>query len=311
MKDNQALIFVDKPSQLDEIASTVKYFHIKKIIFCIINPGRIDKSTINQQLDYFNLDISFIEDIWRDCSVSEFVNGITEFQCKHVMLSINYRSTIYRSIPLLKKNGMNIIHVTDGITNTFPLHGILLAQNVKGIFTFFKASIIYLLYKRAKADFCFFALYPFQSPFAKKTLPIQVKNVLDIPSDIKKQLEAKEISTLVVPGWGISLDEIVDFFNIKEFCATTKGKQFIINKESIVTENFLTAETLLRNYPIKKIYGTPSTVMYFARLFDSEIECSVVLDGHLNKVYGLFFEYYYKVIGKKIKIKFFNYKEAK
>lgn len=306
MEENRAFIIIDKPSQLEEVITAINYFGLEKVTFSIISVGRIDEITIRRAIEPLNIEVYFDNYDFKNFSLSKFVDVIKSQNSKHVMLSINFMRVIYVGVPSLRKNGMNIIHLTDGLTNTFPLHGVLLAQNVKNIYTFFKSILIYFFYKRAKSDYCFYSLYPFKSCFSKKTSPLELKNEAKIPDNIKKELEQNKTTTLVVPGWGMSLDEILDFFKIEEFCATSKGKEFIINKEIIYIDSYLTAETLLRTYPIKYIYGTPSTVMYFAKIMDKEIECSVILDGHLNKMYGLFFEFFYKKVGKTLGINFFR-----
>ena len=166
--ENKAFIIVDKPSQLDEIVSAINYLAINNVTFCIKNPGRIDELAIKEAINHLNIEFTFYKEDFNHHTLAMFVDDMKKQQSKHIMLSINYMSVFYRSIPSLKKNGMNIIHLTDGLTNAFPLHGVLLSQNVKGIFTFFKACLIYLFYKRALSDYCFYSLYNYLVPLKRR-----------------------------------------------------------------------------------------------------------------------------------------------
>ena len=305
--NNSVIAFLDKASELDELYSAIKHFNITTAYICIATTNRINKKSIECFLEPLSISIHFIEINFRNMKLLDFVSSVSDFDCKYVAIPISYHRIFYKSVPELRKLGNTIIHLSDSFPHAFTLPQFLLAFKVRGIWSGIKAFYSYFEYRKAIGDYCFFSLFPAKACLAKKTLPIDIKKDPEIPEPIKNELMKSNIDTLTIPGWSLSVEEINSYYEIANYCATTKDKIFIINGRRFELDTFLNAEILLRNYPIKKIVGSPSTVMYYAKTINPAIECSVVLDGFLNKKYGLFMEYLYTKQGKKLGIKFNNW----
>lgn len=307
MKKLKMYATVGKPSELLELFSAMNYYNIDEVYITITNKSRIDKGYIGSFFEkkipgknYFFLDFDFSN------SVSDYREFLMQYieSIDYFSLSLYYNRHLYKISPFLKKKGKKIIHISDGITNAFSMFGYVLGFRTKGLFSFLKGMYIYFEYKKAKADVTFFALYPNKCCFSKETLPLTELKT-NYPENIK---HIADCDTLIVPGWGMETNDLVAFFDINEkYCASSKELSININGTHRKLEHYITAEDIINYGTIKRIIGTPSTALIFAKSKYPEIQVDCVLTGELNKTYGLFYEREYIKLGKKIGVNFYNY----
>lgn len=309
MSTKQHLIAViKKPADKNELLSIIKYFGIKRLsIITYTNNPRINESTISDWTKDLKITPSFYK-LDRAKVTSQnfirFLDSLGEF--KYLAIPISNIRPFYKAVPLLKKSGKTIIHISDGTPDAFSLWGYGMGAKVKSFPSFIKATISYFEYRKAKANFCFFQLHPLKCCFSENTLPlVEVGVYADVYSEHMRVIETENINTLVVPGWGETVESLIELFpETKSYCATSKDKQINVNGNWQKIDHFITAEDVLKTGKIKKVIGTASTAVLFAKIFDPTIECFVVLNGFLNKQFGRYFERHYRILGEKIGIKF-------
>lgn len=299
---------IGKPSELLELRSAIVYFNIEKVIITIINKKRIDKNIIKLffESDLPNINVDFLNYNF-DKGVNDYKLFLSDYieEIDYFALSLYFNRHIYKLSPYLKTKNKKIIHISDGVTNAFSLFGYILGFRTKGLFSFFKSMIIYFEYKKAKADVTFFSLYPNKSCFARKTLPLDNQNT-KFPGDINL---INDCDILLVPGWGMSTNDLIDFFDItKKYCATSKNLEIEIDQINYPIKQYITAEDVINSRRIKRVVGTPSTALIFAKTNYPDIQVDCILTGVLNKTFGLFYEREFMKLGKKLGINFFSHK---
>lgn len=302
--EDTLIALLDKANEIEEMFEAVQYFNLKKVYIYIINPRRVNKESILRFSKREQIEVEYVNIKYNDLNINEFIKELLSYNSKYIAIPTSYHRIFYKSIPILKKKRKVIIHLNDGFIHVFSIMEFLLAFKVKSLLTFLKSFISYFEYRKAIGDYSFYSLYPLKSCLSKKTLPLKNIKDPDFPTEILSILKKEDIKDLIIPGWGIDLDEIKEKFKVQNYCATSKDNFIIINDHKYDLDFNLNAEYLLRNYKINNIYGTPSTVMYYAKILDKNINCEVILDGHLNKMYGALMEYYYLKVGRKLGISF-------
>ena len=298
---SKLVAYIKKPADKTEIFSIIKYFNINSL-YLIANQNqlRINQDELNSWIKEFCLsgDIQLIN--IDELNLNDFICIIKKYNSKYVALPIGIHSLFYKSVQKLKRQGKIIIHLSDGTQDCFSLFRANLALRAKNISGFFKAIISYPIYLFSKADFCFFQLYPLQSCYAKKTLPIIKNRSINLENYL---LTDSNIDTLLISGWGETVESLKQ--NLPEnqpFIASSKGLEVIINNENFKTKKNITAEDIVDSLKIKYIYSSASTAAIYAKINYPNSYVKVFFNGSLNKFYGKTYEYEYKKIAKRLGI---------
>ena len=306
MEEKHLIIIIKKPADKEEVLAAVEFIkpHKISIITYKQNP-RIQEKDIAEW--FFNKkNLCFYKLEHKGLGTKQFLNYLNQFEPYHsIALPVGNLRPLYKSVPNLRKKEKTIIHISDGVPDSFSLLDFSLAIKGKGIKGISKALFTFWGYYRAKADYCFFQLYPLVSCLAKNTFPSMKAKQNGIPNIIIEQLKNSKVDTLLLPGWGETIETLLtEYPEITNYCATSKELLFTINGKSVALENFITAEDIIYSNLISKVIGTGSSAMYSAKLFNPNITCKVLLNGVLNKHYGNYYEFFYEKKGKELGIIF-------
>ncbi len=308
MKKNKTIYAtIGRPPELLELNEAINYYGISKVYITITNKSRLEKNAIaiffkenNPEILFEYLDYDFTNK-----KVADYNSFLESYKNEFDLyaLALGYNRPIYKLSRLLKERKETIVHISDGAPHAFSLFGYILGFRTRSIITFLKGCYIYFEYKKAKADVCFFSLYPNTCCFSKKTLPIK-ENLEYRPKGIES---IKDIETLVVSGWGMNTEELITYFDINNsYCASSKDLNININGKVIELEEYITGEDIVNFSNIKRVVGTASTVLLYAKNKYPHLEVDCVLTGVLNETFGIFFESEWKKLGKKMGINFYK-----
>lgn len=304
---NTVYATIGKPTELYELYSAINYFGFDKVIITITNKSRINKKII---FDFFELNSFDLKVIFKDYNFSkgtynDFYSFLQTFNSdiNYYALSLGYNRILYKVAVLLKNENYTLIHISDGVAHAFSLIGYVLGFRFKLKFRdIVKCFIVYFEYKKSMADYSFFSLYPNFNCFSKQTLPITYEKKISEKMDF-----IKKSKTLIVPGWGMTVQDLANYFNVSNnYCATSKDKEIFVDGSCQKLTNYITGEDVIDSSSIETVVGTPSTVLIYAKTKHPNLNVHCVLTGELNKTYGLFYEYFYVKLGKKVGVKFHN-----
>ena len=301
------IVFLKKPADKSELIAAVEYFQTTTLwVFLFEENKRITEREIRKWKELDNVILKF--KIFRKAVFTrqELLNEIADIKdCKQVGLPLGNHRVFYKIMPKLKSLGYTTIHFSDGVNDCFSLSGFLLSVKVKGVLGFIKSVYSYFEYKKSVADFCFYQLYPLKSCFSKVSLPPKLEKNNMLNTLLIKEINDKQVDTLILPGFGETTESLISFFNIKtNYCATSKEKELNINGLVRPIKNSITAEDVIRSGRIKHLFGTASSACFFAKNYDSNIDCNVMINGKLNENQGRFAEYFFVKYGNKLGIKF-------
>jgi len=298
---------VKKPADKDEILSALDYFKPDRVTLFIFKDSlRIESEDVKK---WFLSRLLTLEVLLLDTKAltrNSFILTLDKLDAfQAIAIPIGNHRAFYKSVPLLKKKGIKIIHVSDGVIDAFSLFGFCMSVKWKNFKSLFKLVVMYFEFLQGKADYCFFQLYPLPACLAKHTLPLTSKTAGVLPKSIMKLILEKKVATLLLPGWGEDEADLQKTFNLKSnYCATTKSKHIIINGQQLSLDTFITAEDVIHLGIIDRIYATASTAVYYAKLVNPDIYCKVLLNGYLNRQYGQYYEYFFRKKGQELGIEF-------
>ena len=303
--EDYLVAYIQRPNDKEELFGALDYYHIKKLTILLKQWDRIDATTVGGWMKAYPM-IDYNIQAINNLTPSSFWNVLKTLpDYTHIAMPLGCHRAFYKNVLKLRKQGKIIINISDGIVDCYGLTGWCFGFYARSLKKALQLSIVYFEHLRAKADVCFYQLYPLQSCHAKKTLPIPEISSSSIPDNIKEQLHAEKVDTLLVPGWGETIESLLSLYpDINSYCATSKERFFIINGKKIDIDNPITAELVITSNLVKKVIGTCSTAVVYAKLHYPQLDCRVVTNGELNKIFTPFYEFYYRKTGKRLGIVF-------
>lgn len=308
-EEKHLVAVIKKPTDKVELLSIIDHYKPAKIsVVTYKNFSRINAGDVAKWFTDVDVVPSFHEIERETLTAEKFIGFLNTLQPYNVLaLPVGNLRAFYKCVPMLRqqRKDLAIVHISDGVIDAFPLFQFCVALRGSGVKGFMKALYSYFEYKKALADTCFFQLYPLKAALAKETLPVLTSKPAVIPANIKQKLADYKVDTLLLPGWGETVETLLEAFpEVKNYCATTKELKMFINGEYFELEDYITGEDVIKSGIVKQIVGTASSAVYFARLYDKSIGCKVLLNGVLNKTYGSLYEKIFKINGEKLGIGF-------
>ncbi|WP_152286929.1 hypothetical protein [Flavicella marina] len=292
------VVFVKKQTDRIEIDSIINAFDINRVfVFFSETSDRISLEDIKKwdivkdETDIFSINLSSI-------SLAEFVKTIKNLNSKYIALPIGHHKLFYWTFLFLNKRRYLRIQISDGFIDAYPLFESILGARFRNFFGLLKSFIMFPVLYFAKADLCFFQLYPLKSCYSKSTLPI-----IDVVNKMNLNVE-ESISNLIIPSSSISINKIIEVFGEMDYISTSKHKEINISGKVNSLDTFITAEDVINNYQgLEKIISTLSTVVIYSAIKRPDLEVVCCLDGTMNKIYGKTYEYSFQKLCKTINVK--------
>lgn len=309
-EERHLITVIKKPTDKVELLSIIDHYKPQKIsVVTYKDFSRINSADVAKWFTDIDVIPSFYEIDREGLTAEKFIDFLDTLQPYQVLaLPIGNLRAFYKCVPVLRRKrgkDLTIVHISDGVIDAFQLFQFCVALRGNGLKGFMKAFYSYFEYKKALADTCFFQLYPLKAALAKDTLPVLTSKPAEIPEEIRQKLADNRVDTLLLPGWGETVETLLEAFpEVKNYCATTKELKMYINREYFELEDYITGEDVIKSGIVKQIVGTASSAVYFAKLYDKNIGCKVLLNGVLNKTYGSLYEKIFKLNGEKLSIEF-------
>lgn len=205
---------------------------------------------------------------------------------------IRYKQ-IWTYVPKAKAKGIITVHLSESFPDSFGPLGYRLGFRLVGGFNlkgFIKQlismPIMYVYALTHEPDLCFYNMAPAVSnPFVKKTVKASIPTLDPKKKKFIEEKTSGQKRTLLIAGFGYDVDRMAEYTGLKQYIATSKNREIIIDGTEYPLDEYICAEEVLLSGCVDEIIGYNSTAMCWAYLLDN-VRITCYESTQLSHLYG-------------------------
>jgi hypothetical protein len=304
------IAIASKQVQLQEIAACIEHFAVDHASVHLFNhQARISvdaaRATLGDNFPGLGLDLSTF-----DIDDRQAIADILDQPSDIAAFPLYRASAFYRHVPKLRRQGVRIVHVTDGIGDLFSMWDLQRAVLARTNITLLKSAFAIPQLYACRADLEFNLFHPLRTPYAKKGLPVgafpmtsEKRSLLDVT------LKRHAPEALVIDGFDLKADAMADDLGLKRYVATRRDGGLLIDGRLFLEDQIICAEEVLSLMRPHMVVGCPSTSLAAASTLHPGLPVFCLATEEARRVRGARFNDVFRAHTERLGVRFSDAKD--
>jgi len=294
-----------KQVQLQELIACIDHFAVDDVrLHLFDHQGRISaedvQSTILETRPTIRIEVSSF-DIGNPVAITKILDRRADV----VAFPLYRASALYRRLPDLKRRGVTLVHVTDGIGDLFTMWELQRAVLAKTRSALFKAALVIPQLYALRADVEFNLFHPEKTPYAKRCLPVGPFPFASTKrAALADLLQARQPRALVIDGFDLRAAHIAHELGLGSYVATRRDGGIDINGYVELPNEIICAEEVLALMRPELVVGCPSTSLAAARALYDDLPTFCLTTSEALRIRGPCFNIVFRHYAERFGIVF-------
>jgi hypothetical protein len=196
-------------------------------------------------------------------------------------------SAFYRRVPMLRRRGTTIVHVTDGIGDLFTMWQLQRAVIARTRLALLKGALVIPQLHALRADVEFNPFHPKKTPYARTcrpagAFPIAAHKRHALDGLLKRHAP----EALVIDGFDLTAERIAADLDLRSYIATRRDGGLLIDGRPALEDEIICAEEVLALMRPDLVVGCPSTSLAAARSLHPDLPTYCVTTKEALRIRG-------------------------